>query len=124
MLSLGLEMAMMFHKYHFYSLMCLCSVLCIFFLNYFDSLYIKTITMNLLISCLMDVIWEIARARVHNTITIGLLAGQRCAGFLPRAFEFDEIYYFLRGWSFDGEDDDGCSFVQVSQQPSKFVDKY
>ena len=64
MLSLGIEMAMMFHKYHFYTLLCLCSVLCIFFLNYFDGFYVKTVMVNLLISSFMDVIWEIARARV------------------------------------------------------------
>lgn len=68
MLSLGLEMTMMFHKYHFYTLLCLCAVLCIFFLNYFDRMYVKVVMANLLISCVMDVIWEITRARVRLPI--------------------------------------------------------
>ena len=64
MISLGLEIIMMFHKNHFYTLLSECSVLSIFFLNYFDSTFIKIVIGNLLLSSVLDMIWEITNARV------------------------------------------------------------
>lgn len=55
---------MMFHKEHFYNLLTICSVLCIFFMNYFDATYIKIVLFNLILSSILDMIWEIAKAKV------------------------------------------------------------
>ena len=68
MLSLGLEMIMMFHKQHFYTLLTLCSVLCIFFLNYFDSTYIRLVIFNLILSSMFDMVWEISKAKVLSIL--------------------------------------------------------
>lgn len=56
----------MFHKHHFYSLLAILAVLTIFFLNYFDYIYIKFVLINLGISCVLDLIWMIVLANVLN----------------------------------------------------------
>ena len=104
---MGLEMAMMIHKYHFYTLLCLCAVLCIFFLNYFDSFYLKLIMINLLTSSFMDVIWEIIRARVYQFIYLGFLVGEKYWGGLSHAFQFAKNDHSLCGGCGSGQDDDG-----------------
>lgn len=63
MMLLGLEVIMMFHKEHFYTLLCLCMVLSIFLLNYFDAKFIRFVMGNLLFSTFLDLIWEISNAK-------------------------------------------------------------
>lgn len=43
--------------------MCLCMVLSIFMLNYFDAAFIKFIIGNLFFSTFLDIIWEISNAK-------------------------------------------------------------
>lgn len=59
----------MFHKHHFYGLLALLSVLGIFFLGYFDSLYMKFVKINLLVSVLMDLAWLFVNFKVESSVT-------------------------------------------------------
>ena len=63
----------MFHKHHFYSLLCFFMVISVFFLDYFDKIYIRTMMVNLGISVLLDVAWIFCMASVNNWLNIAIL---------------------------------------------------
>ena len=64
---LCIELILMFHKHHFYSLLAFLAVLAIFVLNYFDNKYMKFVLANLGISCLLDLVWMFVLANVFSS---------------------------------------------------------
>lgn len=111
MISLGLEIIMMFHKNHFYTLLTLCSVLSIFFLNYFDSTFIKIVIANLLLSSVLDMIWEITNARVSLTIILELLGRGRLFPHFRTPISLFKVYCHLCGLSSSGQINDAGNTI-------------
>ena len=64
-----IEIVIMFHKHHFYSLLAYLSVFAIFFLGYFDFYYLRFVKINLLISVVLDVVWLIFNFDVHVSLS-------------------------------------------------------
>ena len=64
LILLFVELILMFHKHHFYSLLAYLSIYGIFFLNYFDKIYVKFILINLGISNVLDIAWMVVMANV------------------------------------------------------------
>lgn len=54
-----IEIILMFHKHHFYSLLAYLSFFAIFLLGYFDLYYMRFVKVNLLISVVLDFVWLI-----------------------------------------------------------------
>lgn len=71
MIYLLLELLLMTHKYHFYSLLCALALLAIFGLNYFDKLYIKFVIVLLLVGVILDFLWLIFKGGVMPVINVG-----------------------------------------------------
>lgn len=65
---LAWELVIMFDKHHFYNILCIFFVLSIYFLNYFDSNYVKFLLGALGLSLLLDMIWLIVHTRVSMVI--------------------------------------------------------
>ena len=68
-----IELILMFHKHHFYNILVYCLVLAVFFLNYFDSTYVKFLLVNILLSILLDLVWLIVMTTVILSINLALL---------------------------------------------------
>ena len=66
----------MFHKHHFYTLLCVFTVYSAFFLNYFDRAYVKFILGNFLFSFVLDFVWLIILAKVIIIFILGLLGSK------------------------------------------------
>lgn len=64
MIYLLLELLLMTHKFHFYSLLCALALLAIFGLNYFDKLYIKFVIVLLLVGSILDFFWLMFKSGV------------------------------------------------------------
>lgn len=59
------EIIVMFHKHHFYSLLAFLSVFAIFFLGYFDQHYMRFVKINLFISIILDIVWLVLNFGVN-----------------------------------------------------------
>jgi hypothetical protein len=70
-----LEIFCMYVRHHFLNILVYISVLSIFFLQYFDGTYIKTLLVMLGLAVGFDVSWLIVHASVRNTLfsTTGVL---------------------------------------------------
>mgnify|MGYP000848970831 FL=1 len=73
MAYLLLELLLMTHKNHFYSILCALALLAIFGLNYFDKLYIKFVIVLLLLGIVLDFFWLIFKGGVNNGFDVGSL---------------------------------------------------
>ncbi len=63
--SFFIEFFLMFVRQHFLNMMTYLAILSIFFLNYFDAIYIRLTTYLLVGSISFDLMWVIAQADVH-----------------------------------------------------------
>lgn len=63
-IALLVELIVMFHKHHFFSLLALMSVMAIFFLNYFDMHYMRFVLVTLAVSIILDILWIIVHTGV------------------------------------------------------------
>ena len=54
----------MFHKHHFFNILCIFFVLSIYFLNYFDKNYIKFLLIAFGVSIVLDLVWLIIHTKV------------------------------------------------------------
>ena len=62
------ELVLMFHKHHFFSLLAFLSVFAIFFLNYFDQTYMRFVLINLGVSIILDIVWMAVLANVKDRL--------------------------------------------------------
>lgn len=90
-----IELSLMFHKHHFYTLLCVFTVYSAFFLNYFDRAYVKFILGNFLFSFVLDFVWLIVLAKVIIIFILGLLGSKSINlsfNFTYRIFKICSIY--------------------------------
>ena len=66
LICLLVELIIMFHKHHFFSLLAVLAVLAIFFLNYFDKHYIRFALVVLAVASLFDLVWVFVHTRVNK----------------------------------------------------------
>ena len=55
----------MFHKHHFFTIICTLLVFSAFILNYFDKSYVKFVLISLAYSALLDLVWIFVLAGVN-----------------------------------------------------------
>lgn len=77
MAYLLLELLLMTHKFHFYSLLCALALLAVFGLNYFDKLYIKFVIVLLLVGVVLDCFWLFFKAGVLPIVITGSVESER-----------------------------------------------
>ena len=65
-IGLLVEVIVMFHKHHFFSLLALMAVMAIFALNYFDLHYMRFVLVTLAVSIIFDLLWIF----VHTGVTL------------------------------------------------------
>ena len=64
LVSLPIELILVFVRHHFLNSLCYLFVLGIFLLNYFDRSYVRTCLVMMLVSIILDFIWVLAMAGV------------------------------------------------------------
>ena len=100
-ITLLLEMVLMFHKHHFFNILVYLSIFAIFFLNYFDHYYIKYVLFTLLISSLFDIVWLIINAKViylYINLLVILVSIHRNSSFNSSKWIFKNhcsLYFFF-----------------------------
>lgn len=64
LILLLIELLLMFHKHHFFTLLSVLSVFAMFFLNYFDRTYVKFVLASLILAFVLNFVWLIPLAGV------------------------------------------------------------
>lgn len=64
-----IEVILMFHRDHFLNILVYISILAIFFLNYFDQLYIRFCLVCLMVAIILDFIWAIVQSSVKHLLS-------------------------------------------------------